>query len=71
LTDADSVPRSAATTRPDAKLTGPDQESQHWIDTALACDYISEDEADAWIAKTESIGRLLGSMMAKYESFCR
>ena len=56
------------------KLTDADsenQESQHWIDTAKACEYITVDEADAWFDKTESIGRLLGAMMAKYESFCR
>jgi four helix bundle protein len=57
-----------------SKLTDADsenQESQHWIDTAFACKYITKDEANAWIAHTESIGRLLGSMMAKHESFCR
>lgn len=57
-----------------SKLTDADsenQESQHWIDTAAACEYISKDEADAWFATTESIGRLLGSMMAKHTSFCR
>lgn len=57
-----------------SKLTDADsenQESQHWIDTAKACEYITADEADAWFDETESIGRLLGSMMSKYESFCR
>lgn len=56
-----------------SKLTDADaenQESQHWIDTAAACEYISDDEANEWFARSERIGRLLGSMMAKHESFC-
>lgn len=56
-----------------SKLTDADaenQETQHWIDTAKACEYISSEEADQWQDTSESIGRLLGSMMAKHESFC-
>ncbi len=56
-----------------SKLTDADsenQESQHWIATAKACEYISQDLAEAWMRQTESIGRLLGSMMSKHESFC-
>jgi four helix bundle protein len=56
-----------------SKLTDADaenQESQHWIDTATACGYITETEAEEWISQSESIGRLLGSMMSKHESFC-
>jgi len=47
------------------------QESQHWIDTAQACEYISTEETAAWRETSERIGRLLGSMMSKHESFCR
>lgn len=56
-----------------SKLTDADsenQESQHWIDTAAACDYISEAEAADWREASESIGRLLGAMMARHETFC-
>lgn len=46
------------------------QESQHWIASADACGYLSEGECDEWFGISERIGRLLGSMMAKHESFC-
>lgn len=56
-----------------SKLTDADsenQESQHWIDTAAACNYISEAEAIHWRESSERIGRLLGATMARHETFC-
>ena len=55
-----------------SKLTdsdGENLESQHWIDTAGACGYISQDQATIWRETSERIGRLLGATMAKRESF--
>lgn len=55
-----------------SKLTdsdGENLESQHWIDTAEACGYISEDQAKIWRETSERVGRLLGATMAKRESF--
>lgn len=56
-----------------SKLTdadGENQESQHWIDTAESCGYISGNTGKAWRESSEQIGRSLGSMMTKYKSFC-
>jgi len=57
-----------------SKLTdsdGEQQETQHWSETALDCEYISQEEAKALLAKCTEIGRLLGGMMAKAEQFCK
>jgi four helix bundle protein len=47
------------------------QETQHWIETALDCKYISQEEASSLLEKCSEIGRLLGGMMAKSELFCK
>jgi len=46
-------------------------ESQHWLETAAACQYVSEDERDVLLQKCSRIGRMLGTMMAKPEKFCK
>jgi len=56
-----------------SKLTdadGEQQESQHWIEVAFDCEYISRSQADSLLARCAEIGRLLGGMMAKAEMFC-
>jgi four helix bundle protein len=56
-----------------SKLTdadGEQQETQHWIETALDCGYLSSAQADLLLDKCQRIGRLLGSMMAKADQFC-
>ena len=56
-----------------SKLTdadGEQQETQHWIDSALDCGYITREQASGLSGKCEEIGRLLGSMIAKSEQFC-
>lgn len=45
-------------------------ETQHWIETSLACDYLSQAERDAMTAQCEEIGRKLGKMMAEPEKWC-
>jgi len=47
------------------------QETQHWIETTLDCEYISQEEILPLLEKCAEIGRLLGSMMAKSEQFCK
>ena len=45
-------------------------ETQHWLNTALACEYLSTDEHKQLMAKCMQIGRMLGKMMANPEPFC-
>ena len=56
-----------------SKLTdadGEQQETQHWIETAVDCGYVGKDESLLLLEQCEEIGRLLGGMMAKSEMFC-
>jgi four helix bundle protein len=65
LTDADGLRLVAyASEREQA-------ETQHWLYTATACDYLSEKEQRVLIEKCSRIGQMLGAMMAKPEKFCR
>ena len=50
---------------------GEQAETQHWLDTALACKYISEDVYRNLMNKCIEIGRMLGKMMANPELFCK
>lgn len=56
-----------------SKLTdadGEQAETQHWLDTATACKYVSEKQQKALLEKCARIGQMLGTMMAKPEKFC-
>jgi len=56
-----------------SKLTdadGEQLETQHWIETALDCSYISKEIADNLLNKYFSIGKMLNSMLHKAQSFC-
>jgi four helix bundle protein len=56
-----------------SKLTdadGEQQETQHWLETAVDCQYLTKDQAAALLADCEEIGRLLGGMMSKTDMFC-
>ncbi len=56
-----------------SKLTdadGEQQETQHWIDTALDCKYISEDQRGYLISKYCEIGKMIQSMINKSSLFC-
>jgi four helix bundle protein len=56
-----------------SKLTdadGEQQETQHWIETALDCSYISREVARGQLEQCVSIGRMLGSMIQKAPLFC-
>ena len=55
-----------------SKLTDSDgelQESLHWIDTAFACGYLSENDMGGLIQQAQTVGGMLGSMIRQYESF--
>lgn len=56
-----------------SKLTdsdGEQMETQHWIGTALDCDYIDQKSHDQLITKCLEIGRMLNGMMDKADLFC-
>jgi four helix bundle protein len=56
-----------------SKLTdsdGEQMETQHWIETALDCEYIDPATSTQLVGKCMEIGRMLGSMMEKSEMFC-
>ena len=57
-----------------SKLTDSDAEqaeTQHWTDTALACEYISSEIQNELLTKCREIGKMLGSMIAYPEKFCK
>ena len=56
-----------------SKLTDSDgelQETLHWLDTAQACGYLAADTAAELQDSARNVGRQLGTMMKKHESFC-
>jgi four helix bundle protein len=56
-----------------SKLTDADgelQETRHWIDTAVACHYLTGAEAVSLSGEYDNVGRMIGSMIARYQSFC-
>jgi four helix bundle protein len=56
-----------------SKLTDADAEqaeTQHWLDTARACEYVSTLRHKALLDKCTRIGKMLGKMMSQPESFC-
>ena len=56
-----------------SKLTDADgelQETMHWLDSALACQYLTPESHAALTAEAMTVGKLLGSMLVHYESFC-
>ncbi len=55
-----------------SKLTdadGEQNETRHWLKTALACEYIAEQEYQTLFARCQEIGRKLGRMMADVEQW--
>jgi four helix bundle protein len=57
-----------------SKLTdadGEQAETQHWLNTATACNYVSEKEQEVLLEKCARIGQMLGTMIAKPEKFCQ
>ena len=57
-----------------SKLTDADSEqceTQHWIDTAADCRYLTSKQATALNDQCQEIGKLLGGMMTKSAVFCQ
>jgi four helix bundle protein len=57
-----------------SKLTdadGEQLETQHWIETALDCNYITPEIGDHYLKQYASLGRMLGAMITKAENFCK
>ncbi|MEW6025886.1 MAG: four helix bundle protein [Planctomycetota bacterium] len=56
-----------------SKLTdadGEQQETQHWIETALDCSYLSPTQVNGWLEHYTSVGKMLNSMMVNANEFC-
>ncbi len=56
-----------------SKLTdadGEQMETQHWLETALDCNYIDPQTDVLLIGKCAEIGRMLGGMIEKSSVFC-
>jgi four helix bundle protein len=56
-----------------SKLTdadGEQMETQHWIETALDCEYIDQKTSGQLLDRCLEVGRMLGGMMNKAEMFC-
>lgn len=49
---------------------GEQLETQHWIETALDCEYVTNEVANDLLHKNASVGKMLNSMMNKASSFC-
>ena len=57
-----------------SKLTdadGEQQETQHWVEVAGDCGYLSPQQTALLLSQCEALGRLLGGMMAKFHLFCQ
>jgi four helix bundle protein len=57
-----------------SKLTdadGEQQETQHWIETATDCEYLSIGESKYFIEKYATLGKMIGTMIVKSSTFCK
>jgi four helix bundle protein len=57
-----------------SKLTdadGEQQETQHWIETALDCNYLTTDAATNLLKQCSSIGKMVSTMISKSSTFCK
>lgn len=57
-----------------SKLTdadGEQQETQHWIEVAHDCNYLSKESAQVLMDQYLILGKMLHSMMNKADYFCR
>ena len=49
---------------------GEQAETEHWLDTAVKCKYISSNEHKILLEKCRKIGRMLGKIMAEPHKWC-
>ena len=56
-----------------SKLTDSDgelAETQHWLNTAFACCYITNEKQSYLLNKSEEVGKMLGNIISKPERWC-
>jgi four helix bundle protein len=56
-----------------SKLTDSDaevNETEHWIDIAYDCGYLNKEDNQKLIVACHEIGRLIGGMISKADTFC-
>lgn len=56
-----------------SKLTdadGEQLETQHWIETALDCSYITKEKTNYLLDEYSRIGKMLSTMISKSSTFC-
>ena len=56
-----------------SKLTdsdGEQLETQHWLETALECEYLNSIDTGILLKKCESIGKMIQTMIDKSSMFC-
>ena len=46
------------------------QETEHWLTTAWACEYMTKEQYEALLKRLLLLGRKLGSVIQKRASFC-
>ena len=49
---------------------GEQMETQHWVETALDCEYIDQKTSNQLVEKCQEVGRMLNGMMDKAAVFC-
>jgi four helix bundle protein len=57
-----------------SKLTdadGEQLETQHWLETAHDCHYITNEISESFLSRYISLGKMIGSMITKAPSFCK
>jgi four helix bundle protein len=57
-----------------SKLTDSDSEqfeTQHWLEIAFECKYISEEQFIQLTSKCKSLGKMINHMMQKANQFCK
>ena len=57
-----------------SKLTDSDSElfeTQHWLEIALECKYISQERFAELTSKCELLGKMINHMMQKASQFCK
>jgi four helix bundle protein len=56
-----------------SKLTdadGEQLETQHWIETAFDCSYISKEMQNSLLQQSSAIGKMINAMINKASAFC-
>ncbi len=57
-----------------SKLTDSDSEqseTQHWLNTSLACNYITKEEYKELTTGYKSVGKMIGRMIAEPDKWCK